>query len=87
VCCEENLDLWGGDVEREWRKLHNEELYDLYSSPNINQVIKLIRMHWAGHVAHTEKRGVYRVLVWKTEEKRPLGRHTHRWEGNIKMDL
>ena len=63
------------EVRREWRKLHNEELNDLDSSPNIVRVIKSRRMRWAGHVARKrESRGVYRVLVRKPEEKRPLGR-------------
>ena len=62
-------------VTGEWRKLHNEELNDLYSSPNIVWVIKSRRMRWAGHVAHMEEgRGVYKVLVRKPEGKRPLGR-------------
>jgi hypothetical protein len=75
------------EVTGEWRKLHNEELNDLYSLPNIVQVVKSIRMRWAGHVAHMgEKRGVHRVLVGKPEEKRPLGRPRCRWEDNIKMD-
>jgi len=75
-------------VTGEWEKLHNEELHDLYYTPNINRVIKLIRMRWAGHVAHMgEKRGVYRVLVWKPEGKRPLGRPRHRWEDNTELDL
>ena len=74
------------EVTRECRKLHNEELNDLYSSPNIVRVIKP-RMGWAGHVALMgEKRGVYIVLVGKPEGKRPLGRLRRRW-GNIKMDL
>jgi hypothetical protein len=71
-----------------WRKLHNDELHDLYSSLNIVRVIKSRRIRWAGHVAHMgEGRGVYRVLVGRPEGKRPLGRPRHRWEGNIKMDL
>ena len=72
----------------EWRKLHNVELNDLYTSPNIVRVIKSRRIRWAGHVARMgERRGVYRVLVGKPEGKRPLGRPRRRWEDNIKMDL
>jgi len=75
------------EVTGEWRKLHNEELNDLYCSPNIVWVIKSRRMRWAGHVARMgERRGVYRVLVGKPEEKRPLGRPRHRGKDNIKMD-
>jgi len=75
-------------VTEEWRKLHNEELHDLYCSPNIVRVNKSWRMRWAGHVACMgERRGVYRVLVGKPEGKRPLGRPRCRWEDNIKMDL
>jgi hypothetical protein len=71
-----------------WRKLHNEELHSLYSSPNIRRVIKSRRMKWAGHVARKgEGRGVYRVFVGKPEGKRPLGRPRHRWDDNIKMHL
>jgi hypothetical protein len=70
------------------RKLHNEELHDLYCSPSIIRIIKSRRMRWAGHVACMgEKRNVYRILVGKTEGKRPLGRPRRRWEDNIKMDL
>jgi hypothetical protein len=76
------------EVTEEWRKLHNEELNDLYSSPNIVWVIKPRRMRWAGHVACMgERRGVYRVFFFFPEGKRPLGRRRHRWEDNIKMDL
>jgi hypothetical protein len=68
--------------------LHNDELHNLYSSPNIVRVIKSRRMRWAGHVARMgERRGVYRVLVGKPEGKRPLGRPRRRWEDDIKMDL
>jgi hypothetical protein len=71
-----------------WRKLHNNELHTLYSSPHIVRMIKSRRMRWAGHVACMgEGRGVYRVLVGRPEGKRPLGRPRHRWEDSIKMDL
>jgi hypothetical protein len=71
-----------------WRKLHNDELHNLYSSPNIVTVIKSRRLRWAGHVARMgEGRGVYRVLVGRHEGKRPLGRPRRRWEDNIKLDL
>jgi len=76
------------EVIREWRKLHNEELNDLYSLPSIVRMVKSRRMRWAGHVVHVgEDRGVQRVLVGKPEGKRPLGRPRRRWENNIKMDL
>jgi hypothetical protein len=65
-------------------KLHNEELHNLYSSPNAIRIIKSRRMRWAGHVARMgEKRNSYRILVGKPEEKRPLGRPRRRWADNI----
>jgi hypothetical protein len=75
-------------VTGEWRKQHNEELSDLYCSPNIVRVIKSRRTGWAGHVARMRKRrSLYRFLVGKPEGKRPLWRPGHRWEDNIKMDI
>ena len=72
------------EVTGEWRKLHNEELNDLYSLPNNVRVAKSRRMRWAGHVARMgEDRGVQRVLVGKPEGKRSLGRPRRRWEDNI----
>jgi hypothetical protein len=71
-----------------WRKLHNDELHSLHSSPNIIRVIKSRRMTWSGHVARMgEGRDVYRILVGRPECKRPLERPRRRWEDNIKMDL
>jgi hypothetical protein len=71
-----------------WRKLHNDEHHSPYSSPNIIMVIKSRRMRWAGHVARMgEGRDVYRVLIGRPEDKRPLGRPRRRWEDNIKMNL
>jgi hypothetical protein len=76
------------EVTGKWRKFHNEELHDMYSSPNIVRVIKSRRIKWVVYVAQTaERRGVYRVLVGKTEGKIPPGRPRCRWEDNIKMDL
>jgi hypothetical protein len=72
----------------EWRGLHNEELNNLYSSPNIIRVIKSGRMRWTAHVACMgEKRRAYRVLVGRPEGRRPLGIPRRRWENNIKMGL
>jgi hypothetical protein len=71
----------------EWRKLHNEELNDLYSSPNMLRAIKSRRIRWAGNVARMgERRGVCRISVGKPERKRPTGRPRHGWEDN-NMDL
>jgi hypothetical protein len=71
-----------------WRKLHTEELHNLYSSPSIIRIIKSRRMRWTGHVAQMgEKRNVYRLLIGKPEGKRPLGRPRRKWMDNIKTDL
>jgi hypothetical protein len=77
------------EVTGEWGKLHKLlKLSGLYSLPNIVRVVKSRRMRWAGHVVRMgEGRGVHRVLVGKSEGKRPLGRPRRRWEENIKMDL
>ena len=75
------------EVLGEWRKLHNDEISDLYSSPDIVRVIKS-RLGWAGHAARMgERRSVHRFLVGKPKRKRPLGRPRRRWQDNIKMDL
>jgi len=88
------VDIAGGkeagrdEVTGEWRRLHNAELNDLYSSPNIVRVIKSRRMSWAGHVARMgEEKGVYRVLLGKSERRRLLGRPKRRRADNIRMDL
>jgi hypothetical protein len=74
-------------VTGEWIRRHNEELYDLYSQ-NITWVIKSRRMRWTGHAARMgDRRGAYRVLVGRTEKKRPLGRPRRRWDDNIKMNI
>jgi hypothetical protein len=76
------------EVTGDWRKLHNGELQNLYSSPDIIRQIRSRRMRWAGHVARVgEGRNVYRVLVGRPEGKRPLERPRRRWEDGIKMDL
>jgi hypothetical protein len=76
------------EVTGSWRKLHNEELHNLYSPPSIIRVIKSRMIKWAGHVARMgEKRNIYRLLMGKPEGKRPLGRLRRLWVNNIKMDL
>jgi hypothetical protein len=76
------------EVTGGWRKLHNEELDSLYSSPSILRMIKSRRMRWEGHVARTgEKRNAHGILVGKPEGKRPLGRPRRRWVDNMKTDL
>jgi hypothetical protein len=76
------------EVTGGWRKLHNEELHGLYSSPSIVRVIKARRIRWAGHVARMrEVKGAYKILVGRPEGRKPLGRPRHRWEDSIKMDI
>jgi hypothetical protein len=76
------------EVTGEWRKLHNEELHNLYSSPDITRQVKSMRMRWAVYAARmSEERKMYKVLVGKPEGKRPLGRPKRRWEDEIRMDL
>jgi hypothetical protein len=75
------------EVTGGWRKMHNVELCDFYSSPNIIRIIKSRWMRWAGHVARMgEKRNAYRLSVGKPERNSPLGRQRHRWMDNIKME-
>jgi hypothetical protein len=75
-------------VTQGWRKLHTEELHNMYSSPSIIRMIKSRRIRWAGHVAPKgDKRNAYRILVRRPEGKMPLGRPKHRWMNNIKMYL
>jgi hypothetical protein len=74
-------------VTGDWRKLHTEELHNLYSSPELIRMIKSRRMKWAGHVARMgETRNAYRILAGNPEGKRLLGRPRRRWVDNIKMD-
>jgi len=76
------------EITEEWRRMHNEKLNDLYSSPNIVRVIKSRRMRWGGHVTLMgEVRGMYRVLVGKPDGRRPLGRPRRKWVDNIRTDL
>jgi hypothetical protein len=76
------------EVTGGWRKLHNEELHGLYSSPSIVRVIRARRMRWAGHVARmVDVRGAYSILVGRPDGRRPLGRPRRRWEDNIKRNL
>jgi hypothetical protein len=75
-------------MKGDWRKLHNEELHNLYSSSNIIRMIKSRRMRWAGNVARiSETSNECRILVGKLEENRPLGRPRYKWVDNIKIDL
>jgi hypothetical protein len=76
------------EMTGKWRKMHNEELHNLYSSPDIIRQIKSRRMKWAGHVTRMgEERKLYKVLVGKPEGKRLLGRPRRRWEDGIGLDL
>jgi hypothetical protein len=76
------------EVTGGWRKLHNGELHDLYSSPDVIRVSKSSKMKWVGHVARMgEMRNAYKILVGKPEGKRPLGRRKRCWEGDVKMSL
>jgi hypothetical protein len=82
------LTLPGLEVTGGWRKLHNEELHNLYSSPSIIRMIKSRMMRWAGHVARMRaKRNACRILVGKPEANRPLERPRGRWLDNMKMVL
>jgi hypothetical protein len=75
-------------VTGEWRKLHNEKLRHLYSSPSIIRIIKSSKMRWASHITRRgEKRNAYRLLVEKLGGERPLGRRKRRWVDNIRMDI
>jgi len=82
------LGLKRDEVTEKWRRLHNEELYQLSCSPNIIRVIRSRSMRWAGHVAHMgDKRGAYSALVGRPEGKRSLSRPRLRWKNNRKIDL
>jgi hypothetical protein len=82
------FELKRDEVTGGWRKLHNEELHNLCSSPNIIRIMKPKRMRWAGHVARMGETGTaYTILVGKPEGKRPLGRPRRRWVDSIKMDF
>jgi hypothetical protein len=76
-----------GELTGGWRKLHNVELHNLYSSPSTITIIKSMRIRWAGHGARMGKRNAYKILVEKPEGKRPLGRPRRRYVDNVKMDL
>jgi hypothetical protein len=75
------------EVTGDWRKLHNEELHNLYSSPNIIRMIKSRRMRWAGRVARMGRRGIHIGYWWESQKERPLGRPKCSWVDNIKTDL
>jgi hypothetical protein len=84
----ENRVLRRVEVAGGWRRLHNEKLHNLYTSPDIIRVIKSKRMRWVGHVACMgEIRNAYNILVGKPEGKKPHGRHRHKWEYNVRMGL
>jgi hypothetical protein len=69
-------------------RLHNEELHNLYASPNVIRLVKSMSMRWAGHVTFMrQSTNVYKILVGKSEVERPLGRPKHRWVDYISMDL
>jgi hypothetical protein len=76
-----------GEVVRGWRRLHNEELHNLYAPPNVIRKNKSRRMRWAGHLARMEDRNAYNILVGQPEGKRQHGRPRRRWKDNIRMDL
>ena len=84
---ERRLRVLRDEITGEWRRLHNEELNDLNSSPNNFRAIKSRRTRWAGLVAYMKKRDVYRILVGRLEGRRALGRSSRRWENNIKKYL